>query len=394
MLRDRILLALGCAAFAAAPIAAGQLVVDIGRGPVTVHIPGDYDPGRPAPLMLTLHGYTATGAEQEGYFGLLPLAEQHGFLYAFPDGTTDFLGNPFWNATDACCDLFGSGVDDATYLSELVDAIADQLSVDPWRVHFMGHSNGGFMSYRMACDHADLVASVASLAGATFLDPADCQPVGPVHVLQIHGTSDGTIGYNGGSTPQGTYPGAIQTVETWAVYDGCSLTPDLSAPNRDLESGIPGDESEVRIYGDQCAAAGSAQLWTIPGGSHVPSLSDGFRDGIVEFALSHPKAGLVFDDADTLHWPPLRWAESYRVYRGLLADLMDTDGDGVADPGYGACASATDVDPTDTTLTDTETPAPGSGYFYVLGFVDADGNESMLGTTGNGSPRYPTQSCP
>jgi len=85
---------------------AGDLVVNAGRGPVTVHIPSSYDDSRFFPLVLSLHGYSYNGAGLEAYFQLLPLAEQQDFLCAYPNGTTDPAGNPFWNATDACCDLF------------------------------------------------------------------------------------------------------------------------------------------------------------------------------------------------------------------------------------------------------------------------------------------------
>ena len=151
----------------------------------------------------------------------------------------------------------------AALVERLRHAMDDVLRHE--RVHFAGHSNGGFMSYRMACDHADVVASIGSLAGATYADPADCTPVTPVHVLQIHGTNDATIGYNGGTIPLGgTYPGALQTVESWATYNGCSTVPDLSQPPLDLDAGIPGAESTVSLYEAECSPSGSARLWTIP----------------------------------------------------------------------------------------------------------------------------------
>ena len=66
------------------------------------------------------------------------------------------------------------------------------MNVDPYRIYVAGHSNGGFMSYRLACTHADRIAAIVSLAGATFDTPADCSPTEPVAVLQIHGTADDT----------------------------------------------------------------------------------------------------------------------------------------------------------------------------------------------------------
>ncbi len=140
--------------------------------------------------------------------------------------------------------------------------------------------------------------------------------------------------------------------------------------------------------------SGSTELWTIPGGSHTPSLAQGFRTGLVEFLLSHPKAGVAFTDPQTLTWPPLRWASEYRVYRGELADLFDGNGDGLPDPGYGDCISSTDPDPTDTTLTDGTLPSPGEGFYYLVGFAGVLGVESVLGTTSDGWARLPVTSCP
>ena len=101
-----------------------------------------------------------------------PLAEARGFLYCYPDGTIDRWGNRFWNATDACCDFGNTGVDDAGYLRGVIEEIARRFAVDRKRVYLIGHSNGGFMAYRMACQSADLIAGIASLAGTTFLEPS------------------------------------------------------------------------------------------------------------------------------------------------------------------------------------------------------------------------------
>ena len=278
---------------------AGDDIIDIGRGPVVVHIPSSYDGVTPVPLLLLLHGYTSTGAAAEAYLQFAPVAEEAGMLYLHPDGTEDSLGNPFWNATDACCDLFGSGVDDSGYLRTLIDTVRDLYVVDDRRIYLAGHSNGGFMSYRMACDHADLIAAVASLAGATWLDPADCQPSEPVHVLQIHGTSDTTIFYNGGCLAS-CYPGALETVELWADSDGCSLTPAPGLP-LDLVPGLRGAETEVLRYEMGCLPGGSAELWSIQGGGHSPAFSGTFAQTVVDFLLAHPEACVGdFDGSGTI----------------------------------------------------------------------------------------------
>ncbi len=102
-------------------------------------------------------------------------APQGGFVYATPDGTIDGDGNRFWNATDACCNFDRRTVDDVAYLSSVIADIQGQLAIDPKRIAVVGHSNGGFMSYRMACERSDLVGAVVSLAGATFADSSRLQ---------------------------------------------------------------------------------------------------------------------------------------------------------------------------------------------------------------------------
>ncbi|MEM8709961.1 MAG: alpha/beta fold hydrolase, partial [Planctomycetota bacterium] len=177
----------------------GGLTVDAGRGPITVSLPANYDPASPAPLVVLLHGFGASGPVQEAYMQFTPIQDDYGYVFCAPSGTVNGAGQRFWNATNACCDFQNSNVDDVGYLVDLIEAIEAAVSIDPRSIHLVGHSNGGFMSYRMACERSDKIASIASLAGATFSDPADCVGSGPVHILQIHGTNDATIAYGGGA---------------------------------------------------------------------------------------------------------------------------------------------------------------------------------------------------
>ncbi len=262
--------------------------------PFTLFTPTSYQEGTPMPLVILLHGYGASGDIQEAYFQVQPLAEEKGFLYVHPDGTKNQVGDQFWNATDACCS-FGSTVDDVSYITGIIDQVSAERDVDPKRIYVMGHSNGGFMSYRMACELSGRVAAIASLAGATFDDPTKCAPDHPVSVLQVHGTADGTIAYEGGATPviNATFPGAVQSVTTWAGYDGCDTTPKATGTTFDLEVNLAGEETSVQAF-DGCPDGIAVELWTIDGGAHIPGIAfpDGshpLTDGMIDFLLAHPK---------------------------------------------------------------------------------------------------------
>lgn len=263
--------------------------IDIGRGPITIHVPVSYDSGTPAPLAILLHGYTSNGSATEAFFGFATAAETAGIIYAAPDGTTDLSGSPFWNATDACCNFNNSSVDDSGYLRSLVEAIQTDYNIDDRRIYFAGLSNGGFMSYRMACDHADLIAGAVSVAGATFDNAIDCTPSAPIHILQIHGTADTVILYTGGFILGTPYPSAAESVETWAQYNGCDLTPVVPSETLDLDSNLPGAETTIARYPNGCSPGGSAELWTVNGGPHVLLPTPDFGASIAEFMLTHPR---------------------------------------------------------------------------------------------------------
>jgi polyhydroxybutyrate depolymerase len=237
-----------------------------GERPVTLHVPGSYACGTPAPLVIVLHGFTDSGDSILKYFGMTAESDKRGFLLAAPEGTKDNRGFSFWNATDACCNFNSLPTDDSAYLSALITDIQAAYDVDPKRVYVMGHSNGGFMSYRMACEHSDQIAAIASLAGAMWSDTTRCSPTQPVSVLQVHGTSDSTIAYTGGQIELADYPPASISVKDWVGFDGCNPYGDESTAPLDLDSGLTGAETQITGYSG-CEDGSSVQLWAIQGAS-------------------------------------------------------------------------------------------------------------------------------
>jgi polyhydroxybutyrate depolymerase len=268
-------------------------VPDAGPDPLVVArpfgltVPPAYDGGTALPLVVLLHGYSATAATQDLYFGLSTVARQRGFFVALPDGTPNVSLLRFWDATDACC-AFGQTVDDVAYLTAVIDDVARRYRVDPKQVFLMGHSNGGFMSHRLACERASKIAAIVSLAGAQWQDSTKCQPTEPVNVLQVHGTLDAVVAYNGGINAGHVYPSAATTVRTWAQKNGCTAPTAATGPVHNLEATIFGDETTSEFYGG-CPDGGAAELWSILGGSHLPTLTSDGTEQMVDWLLAHPK---------------------------------------------------------------------------------------------------------
>jgi polyhydroxybutyrate depolymerase len=258
--------------------------VTVGERPVRLAVPSSYDPADPAPLVLLLHGFGSTADEVDAVLGLRAEAERRGLLYVLADGTPDDDGRRFWDATEACCNFFGPAVDDAGYLADVLRTVAAQYAVDPDGVVVAGHSNGGFMAYRMACEHADLVSAVVSLAGAMPASADACAPSRPVSVLQVHGTADSTIRYDGGSNGPFPYPSAQDSVDAWARLDGCGAEPATEARALDVEEAQPGAETSVTTYGG-CRDGARVALWSVEGAEHVPDLAPGFAGAVLDAAL-------------------------------------------------------------------------------------------------------------
>jgi polyhydroxybutyrate depolymerase len=250
-------------------------------------IPSSYSKGTSLPLVVLLHGYGATGAMQESYMNFESVAETNKFILVYPDGTVDSSGRRFWNATDACCD-FLSDVADDVYLLSILKEMESSYSIDAKRIYFVGHSNGGFMSYRMACKYPDRIAAIASLAGASYFKTTDCGAKSSVSVLQVHGTKDETILYDGGQILGTSYPGAVASASQWATFNQCTQNAVTRSSKFDLEPNITGDETSVTAW-TNCQNSSEVELWTMEGAAHIPTLKSTFATKIWEFFAAHPK---------------------------------------------------------------------------------------------------------
>jgi len=262
-----------------------------GERPAQVQIPSDYTTTTRYPLLILLHGFGASGALQSGYLGLDMRVDSQQYVLVAPDGTENANGQKFWNATPACCaPADGSqDVDDVAYVRGLIEEAAATYSVDPGRIGLIGHSNGGFMALRLACEASDLVTAVVSLAGSTFDDDARCAPATfPVSVLTMHGDQDAVIPYEGNPPGRAPFPSAAETTRRFAAYAGCNSTP-VMASNLDVLGGVEGAETTVLEY-KECAEGTDTTLWTLVGGPHIPfPWVASSLDLMVDWIIDHPR---------------------------------------------------------------------------------------------------------
>ncbi|WP_175470984.1 extracellular catalytic domain type 1 short-chain-length polyhydroxyalkanoate depolymerase [Hymenobacter psychrophilus] len=197
-----------------------------------LYVPKAYDGTRPVPLLLNLHGFGSNAAEQEQYGDFRAIADTANFLIVHPNGTLAPTGQRFWNTF---LPYAAGGPDDVGFLGALIDSISAQYRVNPQRLYSTGMSNGGFMSYELACRLNSRIAAIASVTGSMITSHlADCAPVRAVPVLEIHGTADGTVPYEG----NGTFVPIPELMAAWAQRNGCSPTPVITqVPNTNTTDG-------------------------------------------------------------------------------------------------------------------------------------------------------------
>ena len=144
------------------------------------------------------------------------------------------------------------------------------------------------MSYRLACETGERFAGMMSLAGATYYNEAACEGESPLAVLQVHGTDDSAIDYEGGKI-KGImpYPSAEETVARWTARNGCGEVSEL--PNIDIDADIDGPETTVKHWSD-CSSGYDVALWTIEDGKHIPGVYDGrFARAALDFLFAHTR---------------------------------------------------------------------------------------------------------
>lgn len=219
-----------------------------------LYVPSSYTGSVQVPILFNFHGFSGTSSGQMNDSDMRSLSESETFILVYPQGSL-LDGYSHWNAA-----LAGgsnkSTADDVGFVEAMISSISTSYQVDSTRIYACGYSNGGFFSYFLAGHKSNLVAAVGSVSG-TMLD-GNPDPDNPVPTINLHGTSDSIVPYNGGTA----YTAIPTVLSYWANKNGANATPVIT----NLTSGSTSIEKSV--YSDS-SGTDWVEHYKINGGQHV-----------------------------------------------------------------------------------------------------------------------------
>ena len=215
-----------------------------------------------APLVFVLHGYGGSAWSMRNYTGWSTIAANEGVAVCYPQGSDDGGGTPHWNAN-----LGISATNDHGFLSALAQHLQDTYSLSAECTYSCGMSNGGYMSYSLACHNPDVFRAVGSVTGAmSEYDFDNCNPAEVVPVIHLHGTADFTVSYNNG-VGFGVWgdEGVQEIIAMWTDMMGTTEETETDLPNLEAV-----DLSSVEFFRYFGAPDGQEfHHYRVSGGGHV-----------------------------------------------------------------------------------------------------------------------------
>jgi len=231
---------------------AGNLMHDGNDRTYNLHLPPNYETGNDFALVLNFHGYSSNALQQQFYSGMNVVADAEGFIVCYPEG----IDNQ-WNAG------FSLNTDDVGFTHVLLDELLANYKIDANRIYSTGMSNGGYFSYKLACEMTDRIAAIASVTGSMVpAEMANCNPSRQIPVMQIHGTADPTVAYNGSS-----FSAPIEDVmQFWAAHNSCDGNyTEQAIEDINMEDGCT---SEIWTY-TNCNPSKEVVLYRVIAGGHT-----------------------------------------------------------------------------------------------------------------------------
>ena len=220
--------------------------------------------GKNAPIVFVLHGYTSYDDWIFDYSNFETQADEHGFILIYPQGTIyQPTGETHWNVGGWTSQ---STTDDIDYIDSIIDYLDGNYLVNLNRIYSTGMSNGGFMSYVLACQLSHRIAGIASVTGSMTNQTFDeCDAKHPMPVMQIHGAKDNTVPFEGNDNMKPI----DDVMEFWVNYNACNVTPSETIIEDNDGDGLGGTLS---VY-NGCMNDVSVELYYLDGLRHQwPSL--------------------------------------------------------------------------------------------------------------------------
>ena len=235
-----------------------------------LHVPAAYQPSQSVPLLLAFHGRSTVGKEILRTSQFVAWAAEMNFIVAAVNGAV-YDGASSWNAGNCCTNATTYEENDVLLASTIIDFVKSNYAVDPARLWASGHSNGGMLAYRLACDLSDKITAIAVVTGA-LMDPT-CSPTKPVSIFHIHGNLDPTILFHGGGKFE--TPNIYFSVQDMAYRNSCTGDPKETS-----------NTIEER-YTWRCTTGVETQLVNYQEQSHA--WVDGYTEEILRFLFAHPR---------------------------------------------------------------------------------------------------------
>ncbi len=229
-----------------------------------LHLPPDARLGNPLPLVFFFHGAAFNGKWFKEILKVENLSDRKGFVAVFPDGTGKTPWLLTWNAGNCCRYAKENNVDDVGMVLTLIGEIKKGVRVDTKRIYAAGWSNGGMLSYRLACAHAEIFAAAASVSGT--LGIKNCEPSRPVPIIHFHGTRDEYVPYKGGKGEKTKAVEPQQSVDNcidvWKKINGCAG----KAKKEVLPDKVRDETIVIHQYWPKCQSR--VEQYIIDGGGH------------------------------------------------------------------------------------------------------------------------------
>src|SRR5271157_877597 len=183
-----------------------------------VYVPSGAE-GRALPLIVMLHGCTQHPDDFAVGTGMNRLAEERGFIVAYPGRPASANPSTCWNWFDRAHQRRDEG--EPAILAGVTRAVMAEFAVDPARVYVAGLSSGGAMAailsatypelYAAAGVHsglphgaaADVPSGLAAMRGAAKPAPGKGRANGRVRTIVFHGANDKIVNRR---TPRRSWP--------------------------------------------------------------------------------------------------------------------------------------------------------------------------------------------